>query len=75
MNYFETIKNEITSLGFEIIYKDFERPWGGFLVINESQAKDFANKFFDGLNIASIKIAGKFPLIPWVISFFLLRKK
>ena len=59
MNYFETIKNEITSLGFEIIHKDFERPWGGFLVINESQAQDFANKFFDGLKIASIKIAGK----------------
>ena len=59
MKYFESIKNKITSLGFEITSKDFERPWGGFLVINESQAQDFVNKFFDGLNIDSLKISGK----------------
>tara|TARA_B100000242_G_C43054442_1_gene493098 strand:+ start:1367 stop:1849 length:483 start_codon:yes stop_codon:yes gene_type:complete len=59
MKYFESIKNKITSLGFEIKSKDFERPWGGFLVINESQTQDFANKFFDGLNIDSLKIGGK----------------
>jgi hypothetical protein len=50
MNYFQEIKKEVISFGFEVISKDFERPWGGFLVINESQAQDFANKFFDGLN-------------------------
>ena len=59
MNYFEEIEKEVTNLGFKIIAKDFERPWGGFLVISESQAQDFANQFFDGLNIDSIKIAGK----------------
>ena len=46
MNYFKHIEKEIISLGFEITSRDFERPWGGFLVINESQAQDFANKFF-----------------------------
>ena len=59
MNYFEEIEKEIIALGFEIISKDLEKPWGGFLVINESQAQDFANKFFDGLNIDSLKIGGK----------------
>ena len=59
MNYFQEIEKEITSFGFKIISKDFEKPWGGFLVINESQAQDFANKFFDGLNIDSLKIGGK----------------
>ena len=59
MNHFQEIEKEITSFGFEIISRDFERPWGGFLVINESQAQDFANKFFDGLNIDSLKIGGK----------------
>ena len=59
MNYFQEIEKEITRLGFKIISRDFERPWGGFLVINESQAQDFANKFFDGLNIDSLKIGGK----------------
>ena len=59
MNCFEEIEKEINSLGFEITSRDFERPWGGFLVINEAQAQDFANKFFDGLNIDSLKIGGK----------------
>ena len=59
MNSFEEIEKEINSLGFEIISRDFERPWGGFLVINESQAEDFTNEFFDGLNIDSLKIGRK----------------
>ena len=59
MNYFQQIEKEVVSFGFEVISKDFERPWGGFLVINESQAQDFANKFFDGLNVDSLKIGGK----------------
>ena len=59
MNHFQEIEKEINSFGFKIISRDFERPWGGFLVINESQAQDFANKFFDGLNVDSLKIGGK----------------
>ena len=59
MDYLYQIEDQIKGLGFEIIYKDFERPWGGFLVVNESQVQDFANKFFDGLNIDSLKIGGK----------------
>ena len=59
MNHFQEIEKEIIALGFEIISKDFKKPWGGFLVINESQAQDFANKFFDGLNVDSLKICRK----------------
>ena len=59
MNYFSKIENEILGKGFKIISKDFERPWGGFLVIDESQAQDFANIFFDGVNLETLKIGGK----------------
>ena len=59
MNYFKKIENEIIGKGFKIISKDFERPWGGFLVIDESQAQDFANTFFNGINIETLKIKGK----------------
>ena len=59
MNYFKKIENEIIAKGFKIISKDFERPWGGFLVIDESQAQDFANTFFDGIDIETLKIGGK----------------
>ena len=59
MDYLYEIENEIKGLGFDIISKDFQRPWGGFLVINEKQAQEFANKFFDGINIQTLKIGGK----------------
>lgn len=59
MNYLNEIEKEIKSFGFEITSKDFERPWGGFLVILEEQAQEFADKFFDGINVENIKIGGK----------------
>ena len=59
MDYLYKIEDEIKGLGFDIISKDFERPWGGFLVINENQVQEFANKFFDGINIQNLKIGGK----------------
>ena len=59
MNYFKKIENEMIEKGFQIISKDFKRPWGGFLVIDELQAQDFANTFFDGINVETLKIGGK----------------
>ena len=59
MNYFEKIENEIIKKGFKIISKDFKRPWGGFLVIDESQAQNFANTFFSRINLETLKIGGK----------------
>jgi mannose-6-phosphate isomerase-like protein (cupin superfamily) len=38
---------------------DFDRPWGGFLVIDEDQAQAFANRFFDGLDVQNLRINGK----------------
>ena len=58
-NYFVNTENKIQSLGFSIVSKDFERPWGGFLVIDENQAQDFSNKFFEGLDVDALKIGGK----------------
>ena len=59
MNYFNQIEEVIKSLGFRVVSKDFERPWGGFLVIDEDQAQDFSNQFFKGINIEELKISGK----------------
>jgi len=56
---YNKIKKEIQSFGFTIISHDFERPWGGFLVIKESQAQKFSNKFFEGLDVNNLKIGGK----------------
>ena len=59
MDYLYEIENEISDLGIDVISKDFERPWGGFLVINENQAQEFSDKFFEGINVQSLKIGGK----------------
>ena len=52
-NKFYKIKEEIEGLGFKVIGHDFKRPWGGFLLIDESQSKIFISNFIskDNLNI------------------------
>ena len=59
MSFYNNTEDLIKSKGFKIISKDFERPWGGFLVIEESQAQDFSNQFFKGINVDSLKISEK----------------
>ena len=38
-------KKQIEGLGFNVIGHNFNSPWGGFLLIDESQSKEFINKF------------------------------
>ena len=59
MSFYNNTEVQIKSKGFKITSKDFERPWGGFLVIDESQAQDFSNQFFKGLDVQTLKIGGK----------------
>lgn len=56
---FEQIANEITRLGFKIIRQDDTRPWGGFFVLDESQAGAFAKEFFEHLSLSDIQITNK----------------
>jgi mannose-6-phosphate isomerase len=57
--FFNTVQAEIESYGFTIANKDFTRPWGGFLVIDEAQAQAFANRFFDCIDVETLRIDGK----------------
>lgn len=56
---FDKIKKEITSLGFRIISEDLKRPWGGFLVLDETQAAEFIGRFFPDESFDELNIAGK----------------
>lgn len=56
---FEKIELLIQSLGFDIISEDRNRPWGGFLVIDETQAKKFADHFFPEEDFDQLKISEK----------------
>ena len=50
-------KKQIESLGFNIIGHDFNRPWGGFLLIDESQSKEFISKFISNEELKIKKMA------------------
>ena len=53
-NIFETTQQELDEAGFRIERKDFDRPWGGFFVIDEKQAADFTARYFPGINNADL---------------------
>ena len=42
MVFMQKTLEEIESKGFKVVDKDFERPCGGFLVIDEKQAQEFS---------------------------------
>jgi mannose-6-phosphate isomerase-like protein (cupin superfamily) len=56
---FAEIEKTLKEQGFTIDKQDQTRPWGGFFVIDESQAQQFADTYFDGLNVQDLKISGK----------------
>lgn len=56
---FDKIEKMLGAQGFNLVAKDDTRPWGGFFVIDENQAQDFANRYFDGINVNNLKISGK----------------
>jgi len=56
---FKKIASILTDANFTIVDKDESRPWGGFYVIDEAQAVQFANHFFPEENLNEIKITDK----------------
>ena len=56
---FSEIEKFLQSLNLKTVAKDFERPWGGFFVIDESQAKEFAKIFFPHIEFSSIQLNRK----------------
>jgi mannose-6-phosphate isomerase-like protein (cupin superfamily) len=56
---FETIEKMLGKKGFTIAGKDDARPWGGFFVIDEKQAADFAQEFFPEEDIDKLKLTQK----------------
>ena len=59
IDFYNNIKSELHTLGFEVTDQDLNRPWGGFFYINESQAQAFSDHFFGGIDINTLKIDGK----------------
>jgi mannose-6-phosphate isomerase-like protein (cupin superfamily) len=49
----------LASLKLKIVGEDKSRPWGGFYVIDESQASQFAKEFFPEEDFEQLKISDK----------------
>ena len=52
-------KKLIETQKLEVVDNDFNRPWGGFFVLDEEQAQEFADIYFDGLDVSGLRVAGK----------------
>jgi mannose-6-phosphate isomerase len=56
---FEKAASLLQSLNLHIVQQDLNRPWGGFYVIDETQAAAFAAHFFPEEDFEALKIAEK----------------
>ena len=59
LEIFKETETELKELALQIDSFDFNRPWGGFFVIEEKDAQKFANTYFNKLDVQSLKISGK----------------
>jgi len=50
-NIFIETEKLLQSEGFDFEVKDFDRPWGGFIVIREDQTKKFIKKYFPDVTL------------------------
>lgn len=57
--FYKNIEDELTNLGFQIVDSNFEKPWGAYFCIDETQVQDFSDKFFNGIGVGSLKIENK----------------
>ena len=56
---FQQLGARLQQQGFTIAWEDPSRPWGGFFVIDEDQAQQFAITFFNGLSIDRLRVSAK----------------
>ena len=56
---FTKVAAMLKELNFSIVRKDDARPWGGFYVIDETQAPRFAALYFPDENFDALKITNK----------------
>ncbi len=53
---FSLVEKHLEENGFRIIDRDLKRPWGGFFVIEPTQAELFAQQYFPGVDFESLRI-------------------
>ena len=56
---FIEVKNYLNDNNFLIENKDDSRPWGGFFVLQETEAEKFIARYFSGFSKKDLTISGK----------------
>ena len=56
---FNKVENELKAKGFQFERTDFNRPWGGFFVIEEAQAALFVENFYQGEDLQTLSKGGR----------------
>lgn len=56
---FEKVAEWLAEYPFSVVNQDATRPWGGFFVLDESQAPVFAATFFPDIALSEIQITQK----------------
>ena len=56
---YSSVSKKLSDQGLTVVAADKQRPWGGFFVIDEDQAQEFADIYFDGLDVGGLRVAGK----------------
>jgi mannose-6-phosphate isomerase-like protein (cupin superfamily) len=59
MSLFNTIEADLLHHKLQIESVNQNRPWGGFFVIEEADAQRFSDVYFEGLDVESLRMAGK----------------
>ncbi len=57
---FDSVEKYLEQNNLSVVAKDFNRPWGGFFVLDELQANKFAALYFPGIDLSTLAISGKF---------------
>jgi mannose-6-phosphate isomerase-like protein (cupin superfamily) len=55
----KSVESYLSQVQLTISARDFSRPWGGFFVLDESQADHFIRLYFPHLNATDLRITGK----------------
>ena len=59
MEILKDVELLLSNNNLNIISNDIEKPWGGFYVLDESQAQNFASLFFNNLDVSKLSLSGK----------------
>lgn len=54
-----SVEKYLSSNGFKIAAKNFDKPWGGFFVLDGSQAQKFQQLYFPNVELSTLRISGE----------------